>query len=64
MINWELLTDLSEQKKNQIKVCEKCEFLGINKNCTKHECNCFVTSIVIEGKGCPLNKWEEVENGN
>lgn len=57
MINWDLLQDLSEGKKENIRICEKCDYLGVNKNCTKHECQCFVTSLVIEGLTCPLNKW-------
>jgi hypothetical protein len=57
MIIWENLYNLEEEKKNKIRICEKCEFLGENKNCTQHECKCFVTSIVVEGYSCPMNKW-------
>jgi hypothetical protein len=57
MIIWENLQDLSEEKKECIRICEQCEYLGEFKNCTEHECGCFVTSIVIEGLGCPHNKW-------
>jgi hypothetical protein len=57
MIIWENLQDLTEEKKECIRICEQCEYLGEYKNCTEHECGCFVTSIVIEGLNCPHNKW-------
>lgn len=57
MINWDILESYSDDIKNKISICEKCENLGVNKNCIEHDCQCFVTSIVIENLGCPLNKW-------
>lgn len=57
MIDWSFLESYPKEIKNKILICEKCEYLGINKNCTIHECGCFVTSIVIENKGCPIKKW-------
>jgi hypothetical protein len=57
MIIWKNLSHLSEDLQEKIRLCESCEHLGVNKNCTIHECGCFVTSIVIENKGCPIKKW-------
>jgi len=57
MINWEKLQNIPDFKKQRIMICEKCEFLGEHKNCTRHECQCFVTSLVIQDYDCPENKW-------
>lgn len=60
MIDWKVLnsnTRVDEDVVRKIKICESCEFLGQNKNCTISECKCFVTSIAIEGLDCPIHKW-------
>jgi hypothetical protein len=60
MILWDILNnnpEVDEEAKRKIKICESCEFLGKNSNCTISECGCFVTSMVLEKKECPVHKW-------
>jgi hypothetical protein len=56
-INWEVINTYSKDVQDKVKICESCPALGKNTECTEHECGCFATSIVVENKGCPLNKW-------
>jgi hypothetical protein len=57
MIIWENLKHFSDEQKNAVKICESCTYLGEYKNCTKHECGCFITSIISNNMKCPLSKW-------